>query len=97
MIHLYCQPQFPVTADQGRDTSGSKARRRFYRTVLLGVAAMGVLVWTAVEQFGISIEEMTALFLGAVLITVGIAACAAFFTFLWIALRGLVQRRGNDD
>ena len=58
---------------------------------------MGVLVWTAVEQFGISIEEMTALFLGAVLITGGIAACAAFFTFLWIALRRLVQRRGNDD
>ena len=29
----------------------SRANRRYYRTILLGIAAMGTLVWAAIDQF----------------------------------------------
>jgi hypothetical protein len=54
----------------------SKASRRYYRTLILGLAALGVMVWTAVDQFGISRQEMTALLFGT----------------LWIGLRKLLKQ-----
>jgi hypothetical protein len=71
----------------------SKASRRYYRTILLGLAAMATLIWAAVDQFGISTEDMTTLFLGALLVTGIIVLCAGLFTVLWIVLRRLMQRR----
>ena len=40
----------------------SKANRRYIRTVILAVLAMGSLVWVAIDQFGISPQEMLSLF-----------------------------------
>jgi hypothetical protein len=40
----------------------SKANRRYIRTVILAVLAMSSLVWVAIDQFEISIEEMLSLF-----------------------------------
>lgn len=74
----------------------NKASRRYYRTMLLGLTAMAVLIWAAVDQFGISTEDMTSLFLGAVLVTGVVVMCAGLFTVLWVVLRRLMQRR-NDD
>ena len=39
----------------------SKASRRYNRTVLLSLAAMGVLIWAAIDQFDLSTQERGAL------------------------------------
>jgi hypothetical protein len=74
----------------------SKASRRFYRTLLIGLAALGVLVWTAIDQFGISLQTMADLFLGTVWVAGSIIVCAALSAALWIGVRKLL-RRGDLD
>ncbi len=70
----------------------SKAGRKYYRTVLLGVAAMACLVWAAVDQFGLSWSEMLDLFL-ATLLALGVVIVAAALTVgVWIGLRRLLRR-----
>lgn len=73
-----------------------KANRRFYRTLFLGLAAMLVLIWGAIDQFGISTQEMTELFLGTVLVAGAVIVCAALFTLVWVGLRK-VMRRDNAN
>ena len=70
----------------------SKATRRHYRTVLLAVMAMAALIWVAMDQFGISRQEMTELFLGTVLAALLIIICAGAITLLWMGLRKLLHR-----
>ena len=41
----------------------AKSRRRYLRTTLLGIAAMGTLIWAAIDQFGIPVKEMVDLLL----------------------------------
>ncbi|MDE0930884.1 MAG: hypothetical protein OSA77_09360 [Halioglobus sp.] len=74
----------------------SRASRRFYRSTGLGLAALGVLVWAAVDQFGISLEEMTALFLGTLGVAGGIIALAAFLVAVLVGVRKLRQRSDSD-
>ena len=73
----------------------SPASRRYYRTIILAVLAMASLIWVAMDQFGISRQEMTGLFLGTVLIAVLVIVCAAVITLLWVGLRRLL--RGDQD
>ena len=70
----------------------SRASRRFYRTVVLAVLAMASLIWVAVDQFGISRQEMTELFLGTVLVAVLAIGCAAVAVLLWSGLRKFLYR-----
>ena len=70
----------------------SRASRRYYRTIVLAVLAMAALVWVAMEQFGISRQEMTGLFLGTVLVAAAVIASAAVMALLWITLRKLLRR-----
>ena len=70
----------------------SRNSRRYYRTIVLAVVAMAALVWVAMEQFGISRQEMTGLFLGTVLVAVAVIASAAVMALLWITLRKLLHR-----
>ena len=70
----------------------SRASRRYYRTIILAVLAMAALVWVAMEQFGISRQEMTGLFLGTVLVAAAVIASAAVTAVLWISLRKLLRR-----
>jgi hypothetical protein len=72
----------------------SKANRRFYRTIVLGMASLGVLIWAAIDQFGISQEEMLNLLLGTLWIAGGTIGLAALCAVLWIGLRKLLQQ--ND-
>lgn len=74
----------------------SKSSRRFYRTIVIGLAAMGVLIWAAVDQFGISRQEMTGLFLGTLWIVAGTISFAALFSGLWIGVRKWLQRSKVD-
>jgi hypothetical protein len=70
----------------------TKASRRFYRTTLLGLAAMGVLIWAAMDQFGISRGEMTQLFVGT-LVAAGVTiVLAGLMALLWVGLRKLLRR-----
>jgi len=73
----------------------SKSRRRFYRTTVLGVLAMAALVWAAVDQFGITRQEIGELFLGVVLVVGLVIAAAALMVLLWVGLRRLFT--GGDD
>ena len=73
-----------------------KADRRFYRTLLIGLAALGLLVWTAVDQFGIPKREMAELLLATLWVVGGIIGSAAFFAFVWIGVRKLFGRDGSD-
>ncbi|MBK6508218.1 MAG: hypothetical protein IPG06_01340 [Haliea sp.] len=70
----------------------SKSSRRYYRTLILGLVALGVMVWTAVDQFGISRQEMTELLLGTLWIAGGTIVLAALCAALWIGLRKLSGR-----
>jgi hypothetical protein len=74
----------------------SKASRRFHRTIVIGLVAMGVLIWAAIDQFGISRQEMAELFLGVLWIAVGTIIFAAVFTGLWVGLRKWMQRGKVD-
>jgi len=53
------------------------AFKRSRRTIILGVAACGVLIWAAIDQFDIPPEEMARLFgytVAGVLLVIVIAA-----------------------
>ena len=70
----------------------NRARQRYYRTTVLAVIAMGTLIWAAMDQFGISRQEMTELFFGAVLVVALVIVCAALTVLLWLGLRTLLRR-----
>jgi hypothetical protein len=73
----------------------SKASRRFYRTLALGLVALAALVWAAIDQFGIAREDMFELLFGTLMIAVGIIALAALGVGFWVGIRKLF-RRGDD-
>ncbi len=66
--------------------------RRYTRTIILGVLALGSLVWMAVDQFGVPAREMGELALGTVLAVLVVIGGAALFAALWISLRRLLRR-----
>jgi hypothetical protein len=70
----------------------SRANRRYYRTIILGVVAMAALVWVAVDQFGISSEEMLELFLATLLVVALVIVAAALAVLLWVGLRKILAR-----
>ncbi len=71
----------------------SARNRRFLRTLLLGVAAMGVLVWVVVDQFDIDPREMLELFLGVLLASGLLMVAAAATALLWTLVRRVARRR----
>ncbi len=72
----------------------SKPTRRYYRTIFLGVAAMGVLVWSAIEQFNIEPKVMLQLFLVTLLVLGLVIASAAAVFFVWMWLRRFLEKKG---
>ena len=68
----------------------SRARKRYYRTIVLGVLALATLLWAAVDQFGLSWEEMAELFLATLLVVGGVIVLAALVALLWVGLRRLL-------
>jgi hypothetical protein len=71
----------------------SRASRRYYRTILLGILALGTLVWVAVDQFGVPPGDMADLFLATLLVVSLVIGAAALVALLWVGLRRLRQRR----
>ncbi len=74
----------------------SAASRRFYRKLLLGVAALGALVWVVVDQFDIEWATMLELFLAVLLACGLIMLVAAVAAGVWMGLRRLGRRAGRD-
>jgi hypothetical protein len=71
----------------------SRGPRRYYRTLAIGLFALGVLLWAAVEHFGVSYREIGELFLGTFWVVTGIIVLAAVFSGVWIGLRRWLRRR----
>jgi hypothetical protein len=74
----------------------AKTNRNFYRTLILGLIALGVLIWSAADQFDISHQELAELFYGTLLIAAGTIITAALFAGLWISLRKWWRRSESD-
>jgi hypothetical protein len=70
----------------------SRAGRRYWRTLILGILALGTLVWVAVDQFDVPREEIRQLALGTVLAVLLVIGLAAIVAALWVALRRLFHR-----
>ena len=73
----------------------SKASRRFYRTLVLGLVALAAMIWAAVDQFGIARQDMLDLLYGTLMIAVGIIVLAALGVGFWVGIRKLFGR-GDD-
>jgi preprotein translocase subunit SecE len=71
----------------------SRARRRYYRSVIISVLALAALLWVAVDQFGISAGEIKQLLLTSLLVLLLVVAAAAAAAALWMLLRKLFGRR----
>ncbi len=69
----------------------SRGSRRYYRTIALGVAAMAALIWAAMDQFGISSDEIKELLLATVLVVLAIILLAAVFAAIWIGIRRFLR------
>ena len=65
-----------------------RLKRSTARTTLLGVAALGTLLWAAVSQLGLSVNSLVAQFLvvGAALLVLVVAA-AIFAAILTVVKR----------
>lgn len=70
----------------------SKRKRRYVRTIILGVLAMGALVWGAVDTFEVPLERLWALFLQTLVVLAGLMLAAAAAAALWTLLRRLSKR-----
>lgn len=69
-----------------------KSSRKYYRTTLLGIAAMAVLIWSAITQFGLDKETMLQLFLVTLVVIALVIVAAAITVGLWIGLRKLLSK-----
>ena len=68
--------------------AGSR-RRRFIRTVLLGVAALGTLLWAAVTQVGVPVERLWSQLLATLLALLLVMAAAVAGLLALLAARRL--------
>lgn len=71
----------------------SRAQRRHLRTVILGIAAMATLIWSAVDQFAISWAEIRQLFFAVLLGVLIVMACAGLGVLIWQLIIRLINRQ----
>ena len=62
-------------------------RRSTARTTLLGVAALGVLLWAAVTQLGVDVNSLLAQLVLILMAVLGLAVLAALFGLLILFLK----------
>ncbi|HEY7775828.1 MAG TPA: hypothetical protein VIC02_04730 [Kineobactrum sp.] len=73
----------------------SRANRRYVRTTILGVAAMGALLWAAMDLFAIPGDTLLGFFMISLGIAAGVIVLAAAAAGVWILLRRLFRRGGK--
>ena len=74
----------------------SRSARRYVRTVLIGTFALAALVWMAVDQFGVSRQEMLELMLATGLVVLLVIVFAGTAALLWVGLRKLLRGDGRE-
>ncbi|MEE4146772.1 MAG: hypothetical protein V2I26_18350 [Halieaceae bacterium] len=74
----------------------SRAARRYVRTILIGTFALAALVWMAVDQFGVSRQEMLELMLVTGLVVLLVIVLAGTATLVWVGLRKLFRGGGRE-
>lgn len=74
----------------------SRSSRRYARTILIGTFALAALVWMAVDQFGVSRQEMLELMLVTGLVVLLVIAFAGTATLIWVGLRKLLRGGGGE-
>ncbi|NQX89831.1 MAG: hypothetical protein HRT77_14335 [Halioglobus sp.] len=72
----------------------SRTTRRFYRSLLLILLALAILVWIVFDQFDVPPEAVLAMVLGAVSMVGVTIIVAAVGVGLWIIVRKLTE---SDD
>ncbi|MCB1730787.1 MAG: hypothetical protein KDI04_09440 [Halieaceae bacterium] len=70
----------------------SRARRRYYRSIVISLLALAALLWVAVDQFGISGAEIRELALTSLLVLLLVILAAAGAVAAWMLLRKLFRR-----
>jgi hypothetical protein len=73
-----------------------RSSRRFYRSLVLSLAALGVLVWVTLDQFDVPQRDILALVLGTLLLAAVTIVFAALVTGLWVAARRWRRRHDTD-
>lgn len=66
--------------------------RRFYRSLVLILVALGVLVWVMLDQFDVPRQDVQALIMGALSLVAITILVAALVAGLWVALRKWLRR-----
>ncbi len=74
----------------------NRSARRYVRTVLIGTFALAALVWMAVDQFGVSRQEMLELMLATGLVVLLVIVFAGTAALLWVGLRKLLRGNGRE-
>lgn len=74
----------------------NRATRRYYRSLFLILAALGVLVWVTLDQFDVPLKDAMALVLGTVSVVAVTIVFAALVAGLWIALRKWMGRGDSE-
>ncbi len=74
----------------------TRATRRYYRSLILSIAALGVLVWVALDQFDVAWSDALALIGGTLSVVAATIVIAALVAGLWIAVRKWVGRGDRD-
>jgi hypothetical protein len=69
-----------------------KARRRYLRTITLGIACLAVLLWSAIDQFGIEPREILALFQAVVIGILSLIFAAAIVATLWTLGKRILRK-----
>jgi hypothetical protein len=67
-------------------------RRSVARTTLLGVSALGVLLWAAVTQLGVGVNNL----LAQLILLLAAFALVALVAGLCVVALGLLRRRRRD-
>ena len=75
----------------------SKSNKRYLRSIVLLVLAMGGMVWSAVDLFDIPIEEMRSLLIATAVGVGGVIVAAAVILLLLIGLRKLFGGSRDQD
>lgn len=74
----------------------NRATRRFYRSLVLSLTALGVLIWVALDQFDVPRQEAARLLLGTLSVAASVIVLAALFAGIWIALRKWIRREDAE-
>ena len=73
----------------------SRANARYRRSIIIGVVALGSLIWVATDQFGIPRENIAWMLIYTLAAVFSVIAIAAVAVGLWLGLRK-VTKRGSD-